>query len=460
MADVEFTLKNKVISEATGMLYVNDADVKFKFTVDGITHVPAKKANLMVLSPVFKAMFSGDTRQHCDVTVDATIDAFKEFLQFFHLADVKLTMGNMNEVARLAKVYDIFAHVNSCLEEFRTELTFENVCWAYQLSIFFDNHRMKKSCENYITVFTKEILASVAFYRCDKDVLKNILQLKSMAYTNSDLMKNCFKWAQKACRRVGINENHMGNLLQLLDECVGTDDSNDVERMDSSVFYDISRNVKDLENLMFDRRSTLDKLIHKKRSNPFSDRDKPHILADDSPWFSTFSYFEFEAPSPIARSLSVINQAHFSMSHPVLLRDIELKHFHCKDTNRQDYNLKLMVKILEYSDLSFKENDNNRSTIVFEKSVKIRISTNRLENTSISPCIFINPRKMYKFTWQVTSGNEWFQINTLYYDIKTNTSNWTDGNLKLKLHHEDGLDYNQSGIMRKLTFRHLYDLRW
>lgn len=89
------------MSKVSELLYLNDefADVNFTSEIDlNDQKVPANKANFSVLSPTFRRMFFGEMREQSDVVVvNATIDAFKEFLQFFYLADVTLTMKKSHD---------------------------------------------------------------------------------------------------------------------------------------------------------------------------------------------------------------------------------------------------------------------------------------------------------------------------------------------------------------------------
>lgn len=91
---------------ACAILYLNEqlADVNFVFKNEAeVEKVPANKAILAALSPVFRAMFFGPMKEKGDVEmVDATADGFKEFLGFFYLDQVKLTIENIDEVIQLA----------------------------------------------------------------------------------------------------------------------------------------------------------------------------------------------------------------------------------------------------------------------------------------------------------------------------------------------------------------------
>lgn len=88
------TLENKFCAHSISELYLKDdlSDVSFVFTQNGKPEtLPAHKLVLGAGSPVFKAMFFGLLKEKDVVEiVDAQIDEFREFLQFFYLPKVTL----------------------------------------------------------------------------------------------------------------------------------------------------------------------------------------------------------------------------------------------------------------------------------------------------------------------------------------------------------------------------------
>src|SRR3978361_326675 len=95
-------LKNSAASEVIAKMYLNEdlADVHFEFNVDDdVQKVPANKSVLAALSPVFYTMFFGSMKEGSVVKIaDADADSFKEFLQFFYLGEVTLSMENLETV--------------------------------------------------------------------------------------------------------------------------------------------------------------------------------------------------------------------------------------------------------------------------------------------------------------------------------------------------------------------------
>lgn len=218
-------LPNTAATEITKKLYLNEelGDINFIFESDEkIQKIAAHKAILAVLSPVFNSMFFGGMKEMGDVKiVDADIESFKEFLQFFYLNDVTLTMENIETVSRLADKYDILDCVNACATFLEGQLTLENICWGYQLAVFLKNEALIEFCADRISKSPKEVFASEAFQRCDKETLKHILEL-NLTCTETDIFSACLNWAKCACRQNGFDEYKLENLKDQLGICLNS----------------------------------------------------------------------------------------------------------------------------------------------------------------------------------------------------------------------------------------------
>lgn len=215
-------LPNNFLGTSIPKLYLDSdsADVHFKFPNDGKTMVPAHKAILGIDNSVFNAMFFGPMKEKNVVEiVDATVSAFKEFLQFFYLASVTLTMENIEEVVRLADKYDMPKCLDSCAIFLRDQLTNDNMIDGYQLAILMNNQPLIEFCEGKIEMFTKNNLKSGTFLRCDKAVLERILKFDRLNCKEYDLFIACIEWAKSSCRVNGLDENELANLKDQLGDC-------------------------------------------------------------------------------------------------------------------------------------------------------------------------------------------------------------------------------------------------
>lgn len=108
---------NPFATKTFSEMYLNSrfADVHFTFPSDEqFQEVPAHKMVLASASPVFAAMFFGPLKESEVVKIhDTNAGVFKEFLQFFYLSEVKLTMANLEEVVWLGDKYDM----QQCFEQ-------------------------------------------------------------------------------------------------------------------------------------------------------------------------------------------------------------------------------------------------------------------------------------------------------------------------------------------------------
>ncbi|KAJ6641128.1 BTB/POZ domain-containing protein 6-A [Pseudolycoriella hygida] len=216
-------LKNNTASDVISKLYLNEylADVHFQFNNDDdIQKVPANKFILAAVSPVFDAMFFGSLKEGNIVKIiDADVDSFKEFLQFFYLDKVTLTMENIETVARLAVKYNVLEYINACVTFLKTQLTIDSMCWGYQLGVFLKNEELIKFCEDKIGRSPMKVFAGNGFQRCDKSTLKRILNL-NLNCREADVFAACLLWAKYSCKQNGLDEMQAENLKTQLGDCL------------------------------------------------------------------------------------------------------------------------------------------------------------------------------------------------------------------------------------------------
>lgn len=194
MATQNINLKSQVLATIGQNLYLNDssADVYFIFnTIDGYcVRIPTHKLFLTEGSDVFSTMLNGTWKEINEVEIiDVSIDAFKEFLQFFYFDHVQLTVDNIAEVIYLGSKY----HVDECLEicsKFLKNLLNEtNIIWGYKLALTYELKSLKSFCETIIGLKTKEILATNDFLECDIDTLSQIFKLDYLTCSESELIE-------------------------------------------------------------------------------------------------------------------------------------------------------------------------------------------------------------------------------------------------------------------------------
>ncbi|XP_037025320.1 BTB/POZ domain-containing protein 3-like [Bradysia coprophila] len=214
--------RNNSISKAIAKLYLNAelADIVFVFKIDEETEkIPAHKNVLASFSPVFYAMFLGPIKETERVKiVDSSPEAFKEFLTFFYLEEVKLTMENMAEVVRLCDKYDMNEHLENYASSHIGQVAIEDICWAYQLAVLAKHDPLKSFCEKIICAFPDDVFKSESFLNCNREVLKQILQFEALPCKETEVFQACIAWVTHDCQQNGIEINSK-NLKTQLGDC-------------------------------------------------------------------------------------------------------------------------------------------------------------------------------------------------------------------------------------------------
>lgn len=195
------------------------ADVHFVFhDEDESERVPAHKMLLAIRSDVFEAMFFGEMKETGDITiVDASADAFKEFLQFFYLNKIDLTMENISDVVNLCKKYGIDECLMICEAFLKESLNIENVCSAYGLAILFDLDNLKSICKELIVEDTEAVFKSSSFLECHRSVLGHILMSNELSCSETMVLEACINWVKAASGRDEVTremvQNHLNDLF-------------------------------------------------------------------------------------------------------------------------------------------------------------------------------------------------------------------------------------------------------
>lgn len=97
---------SKAATAAIKSLYSNEinADVNFVFnwSTENEVKLPAHKILLSAISPVFQSIFYGSSIESNEIRIsDASAEAFKQFLQYFYLPELKLTAEYVADVMYL-----------------------------------------------------------------------------------------------------------------------------------------------------------------------------------------------------------------------------------------------------------------------------------------------------------------------------------------------------------------------
>lgn len=246
------------------VLYLNSqlADVYFTFK-SGDERVPAHKFILTVISPVFETAFLGSMPETNEIQIlDECVDAaaFKEFLQFFYLKEVKISLAPIQGVIHLAKKYQISECLNICSSFLIASLSNDEICWAYQLAIHYELNDLKTFCRSEISINIKDVLKSDGFLNCDWKILNEIVKLDKLYCQELVLLDACLKWAQNACERNKFNANIKRNIRKLLKDTIYE------IRYKNVTFSELKNHLKDSFNPYFDSElSDIKRIIESKR---------------------------------------------------------------------------------------------------------------------------------------------------------------------------------------------------
>ncbi|KAJ6639827.1 BTB/POZ domain-containing protein 3, partial [Pseudolycoriella hygida] len=153
-------LKNYHINSNLYKLYKNSdiTDVYFLFN-DEKKKIAANKCLLAIASPVFEKMFYGQLKESGDITiVDATHDAFVEFLQFFYCDKFELSTEHICEVLTLADKYDVAGLMNLCVQFLEYHLSDQTVVWVYDLALMFNLTHLIGLCQEKICLETVSVM--------------------------------------------------------------------------------------------------------------------------------------------------------------------------------------------------------------------------------------------------------------------------------------------------------------
>lgn len=207
--NIQTSFKSRFAKNLFKQLYLNadTADVFFilKSNENGqMEKIPGHKCLMGAAHPVFNAMFFGQLKETGDVEIiDASAEAFKEFLQFFYLNKVTLTPENIGDVLNLAKKYEIRECSKQCGAYLMKTLDIDDMCWGYENALFFEEENLMNFCEKNIQIHTEETFKSNSFLNCDWTTLKRILGLRLLC-PEFEVFRACIKWSEAACERQNL----------------------------------------------------------------------------------------------------------------------------------------------------------------------------------------------------------------------------------------------------------------
>lgn len=397
------------------------ADIHFEFSGDNeIEKVPAHRAILATASPVFRQMLFGPLKEGDTIKIiDTNAAAFKEFLQFFYLDKITLTMENIGEVARLSDYYDVSDCFEKCADFLEHQLTSENTAWGYQLAIMFNNQKLKDFCEKQISIFTDDVLKSDMFLQCDQKVVSHILKIDSLNYKEVDLFGACISWAKASCERNELDENDPNNLKRQLGDCFnlirfGAMEGEEIEKILSNSVY----------VGLFTRDELVDIMRLKWNKNFESQTiERTARLKLSSLWNgNNILYCDLKnAVGQASYQIQNTESTWFSSNKPLLLGSMVL----ATVTTYSGYNnFNCTIDIIEYDTCTF--DTNARNNVLYTKSCNFG---GKGRTVSLDTPILIKPRKAYEIRFQNKSTGCGALYHSYTWKIEVNL----DDNIVVKL---------------------------
>ncbi|XP_055319530.1 BTB/POZ domain-containing protein 6-like [Sitodiplosis mosellana] len=425
-----YKLKNKSVSQSIETLYLDAklADVSFVFEIDGETHeVTAHKLILAAASPVFHRIFYGLMRESRYVKVSsATIDGFKEFLQFFYLKRVTISMEHIEEVINLAKKYHMFECINSCVRYIESKLTMENVCWGYQLAMSVDNVLLRQFCERMISTSPLDVFQTDSFLRCDRNILKNILLIDLMLCKETDVLNACLSWARSACKQNDLDENDPKCVKSQLGEC----------------FYLIrfdAMKTEELVGILAAHRDLFSSSELADISFMFSQnlRSKP---LDYWPRNQELMCWRENSIEDTPYHIQSMESLWFTANKPLLFGA-----FWCKgllNKYSHSFSVNFQLTIIEVDDESSESNTLFTKEVTLIRKIKTRIA--------IPQPLIILPHKVYEIRMETENCNYY------YHCALWNSEVQLDDDLCVKFHQNDSIgNSNRRGLVSCLSFKRL-----
>lgn len=205
------TFFENVVNHSELFLNPNGADAFFLIKGDDglIKRIPTHKKLLVNQSKVFKAMFDSDLKEKGDISLTGvSFGAFVQFLEYFYLNPVKITLTHAAEVMILGDQYDVEKCVYDCSKFLIERINNENVLNILHHAIMICENKLVKSCEKYFTLNTLAVFKSTEFLESHKIVLEHILKMDYFSCCEVQVFHACMEWVKaKNEERVLSKEN-------------------------------------------------------------------------------------------------------------------------------------------------------------------------------------------------------------------------------------------------------------
>ncbi len=184
--------------------------------------IHAHRCVLAALSPKYKAQFYGAMPNKEIIELkNVSAAAFMEFLQFFYVDEVTLTMENIECVIDLAQQSLVADFVEECTKFLLDMVGIDKLVWCYRLSVLYQIALLQQFCEEQISMHITKVFKSAGFLECDCKILELILKLDQLTCKEVEVFDACISWARAACKRNCIElQSVAAHLREVLGDAV------------------------------------------------------------------------------------------------------------------------------------------------------------------------------------------------------------------------------------------------
>ena len=211
--DDNWQTKRSTISERTKFIFNNELLSDVKFVVPASLNdserwksqkcIPAHKFILAISSPVFYAMFYGETAETSGTIQlpDCDYESLLELFRFLYSDEVNLSGSNVMQVLYLAKKYLVPSLADNCTEYLQEHLAASNVFAVLPQAQKFEDKDLEERCWEVIEAQTEKALTSEEFVTLERSVVESVVKRERMNVKEVDLFKAVDHWATKEVER-------------------------------------------------------------------------------------------------------------------------------------------------------------------------------------------------------------------------------------------------------------------
>lgn len=367
--------------------------------------------------------------------VDASPGEFKEFLQFFYLNSVRLTVANKPAIMNLGEKYMLDVCKKACTELSKETLTMDSMSLGYELAILFDEPDLKKFCESKICENPSEFFQSDCFLNCAQNLLRYILQLNSLSCDESIVFNGCMSWARAVCIHKGVDENDGKNLRSELGDLFYEIRFGDMSIEKFNKFADLYEDLFSTKEF----RDIIAMIANPHYRPPKFNRKPRTLMCDRIDHLQSHS-----AESYLYEGARGIDYTVFSSNRSVLLTQIHFSDFLFNDDKVKMISVRVSVCVL------IKRNDNK---VVPAHIFTRQIDVNPFEETLVQlrKPIVIKADMHYRITFEIEQPHQ----HVLCKNLLTHKDKVDIGHGTTIEFHDPGIFFTNKkfGLLTKLHFR-------